>query len=143
MDRSFYDECSILNLSLGGGSAWSDTPDALLADVLSQTGEIIVSSAGTNKNLEYSASTHQQWSFSTTAVGAVENSEYPARVLNLVNDTRGIPFTFAIGKELNITMLVSKLPTLSMRLWKRMGVKNFRPNFLRVVCFNPSRYLLL
>ncbi|KAJ3103356.1 hypothetical protein HDU97_010194 [Phlyctochytrium planicorne] len=105
MDQSFFDDCSILNLSLGAGAAWSDTPDAMLADLLTSTGEIVVSSAGNDQDLGIFRVGSPATSSSTTAVGAVENSKYPGRTFSVVNDTRQIPFTFPSGNPPDSDML--------------------------------------
>ncbi|KAJ3211293.1 hypothetical protein HDU67_004635 [Dinochytrium kinnereticum] len=106
MDRSFFDNCNILNLSLGAGSSWSDTPDALLADLLGLTGEIIVSSVGNDQDMGAFQVNSPAVGLSTTGVGAVENWEYPGRTFSVVNDTsaRMIPFTFPVGRPPNTTM---------------------------------------
>ena len=42
MEHAFYDKMDIINLSLGGGSAWADYPDSAVARRLAERGLVIV-----------------------------------------------------------------------------------------------------
>ncbi|KAI8874279.1 subtilisin-like protein [Ramicandelaber brevisporus] len=46
MNRAFKDGMHVLNLSLGGGSSWSESPVAAAASLLAKRGMVIVASAG-------------------------------------------------------------------------------------------------
>ncbi|KAJ3115154.1 hypothetical protein HDU96_001120 [Phlyctochytrium bullatum] len=90
MEQSFFDDCSILNLSIGSGSAWADTPDATLADILTSTGELVVSAAGNDQDIGIFRISSPAVSSQATGVGAVENTGYPTQTVRVANDTSNI-----------------------------------------------------
>ncbi|KAJ3328441.1 hypothetical protein HDU76_009958 [Blyttiomyces sp. JEL0837] len=100
MQRAYSDGCNIINLSLGGGPSWFDTPDANVASTLEEAGVIIVAAAGNDQRLGLFRVGSPAISKTSTAVAAVENSRYFGRTLTITNvpSSRSIPFAFPVGK---------------------------------------------
>ncbi|KAI9333345.1 peptidase S8/S53 domain-containing protein [Zopfochytrium polystomum] len=104
LEQAIGDGCDVINMSLGGSSAWFDTPDSLVADYAASQGVIIVASAGNDQNLGLFQMSTPAVAKSVTAVGAIENTQYQGRTLSVVNDSRLIPFSYKIGSPPNPTL---------------------------------------
>ncbi|KXN74649.1 subtilisin-like protein [Conidiobolus coronatus NRRL 28638] len=83
MEMAFVDKMDVINLSLGGGSAWSEYPDSVVANRLVQKGLIVVAAAGNDGD-------KGMWEISSPSIGpgvissaSFDSEKYMARAFSL------------------------------------------------------------
>ncbi|KAJ3139123.1 hypothetical protein HK101_003667, partial [Irineochytrium annulatum] len=105
MEYAAEDGCNIINLSLGNGAGWFDSPDSILADMLSLYGMIVVAAAGNSQDFGLYRIGVPAVAKTVTAVGSIDNTRYIGREFTVANGTEqaAIAFAYPTGTEPNIT----------------------------------------
>ncbi|KAI9293124.1 subtilisin-like protein [Neoconidiobolus thromboides FSU 785] len=83
MELAYKDGMDIINLSLGGGSAWSEYPDSVVADKLSSLGVIIVAAAGNDGDKGLFEVASPAIGNNVISVASFDSERYVARALTM------------------------------------------------------------
>jgi subtilisin family serine protease len=86
MERAHQDGMQVINMSLGGGSSWSEYPDAAAAERLSQLGVVVVASMGNDGDKGMWEASSPGLAPSVIAVGSVDSMRYQAFGLRVDNE---------------------------------------------------------
>ena len=97
MERSFKDGMDVINLSLGGGSAWPGYPTAKVADRLSKQGLIVLGAMGNDGDQGLWNGASPGLSAEGLGIASFDNAFYLGRVLQASPDNKEMQFSVEEG----------------------------------------------
>lgn len=116
MRKAYEDGMDIISMSLGGDGGFTDSPEAVVVEELSQKGVIFSIAVGNSGTEGVWMASNPSVSHSATAVTSFDNYQGIRRSFHLGNDQKEITF----GKFKNTNLILSFQFKASHSSWKRI-----------------------